>query len=116
MTKDPNQDFFRDVYDVVALIPEGRVTSYGAIAKYLGAAKSSRVVGWALNGSITNGENIPAHRVVNRLGMLSGKAHFSPPSAMQEALEAEGITVKEDKIQNFKECYWDPNLELEIDG
>ena len=114
MAKDPNRDFFRDVYDVVSLIPKGRVTSYGAIAKYLGAAKSSRVVGWALNGSITNGEDIPAHRVVNRLGVLSGKAHFNPPSKMQESLEAEGIIVKEDKIQNFKECFWDPSQELKL--
>ena len=114
MSKDPNRDFFRDVYDVVALIPKGKVTSYGAIAKYLGAAKSSRVVGWALNGSITNGEDIPVHRVVNRNGVLSGKAHFKPPSAMQKALEAEGIIVKEDKIQNFKDCYWDPSKELDF--
>jgi len=103
--------FFEKVYEVVKLIPEGRVTSYGAIARYLGAAKSARVVGYAMNNS-HNIENVPAQRVVNRLGLLTGKHHFGGTSAMQQLLEAEGIKVKENQIQDFKEVFWDPNLEL----
>jgi len=106
-------DFFDQVYQVVRLIPEGRVTSYGAIAKYLGAAKSSRVVGYAMNASHTI-KDIPAHRVVNRNGLLSGKMHFETPDAMQVALEAEGIEVKADQVQNFKNVFWNPMEELEI--
>jgi methylated-DNA-protein-cysteine methyltransferase-like protein len=106
-------DFFHQVYEVVKLIPEGRATSYGAIAKYLGSAKSSRMVGWAMNAAHSKPE-IPAHRVVNRNGLLSGKAHFESPTMMQELLEAEGIEIKNDQIQNFKEIFWDPNLELAL--
>ncbi|MBL3656892.1 MGMT family protein [Fulvivirga sediminis] len=105
--------FFEDVYDVVRLIPKGRVTSYGAIAHYLGAAKSARMVGWAMNAA-HNLEDVPAHRVVNRLGMLSGKAHFSPPEKMQQALEEEGLKVKDDMIQNFQQAFWNPSEELTI--
>ena len=108
-----HKDFFQNVYDVVRLIPKGRVTSYGAIAKYLGAARSSRMVGWAMNAAHSN-PDIPAQRVVNRNGLLTGKMHFSTPNRMQELLESEGIEVKEDKISNFKEVFWDPSLELEI--
>lgn len=107
-------DFFYQVYEVVTLIPKGRVTSYGAIAKYLGAAKSSRMVGWAMNAAHSKPE-IPAHRVVNRNGMLSGKAHFGSPTRMQELLEAEGIQVDKDQIINFKLVFWDPEIALTLD-
>ncbi len=103
--------FFQDVYEVVRLIPKGRVTSYGAIGNYLGITRSARMVGWAMNQSFTK-HNVPAHRVVNRNGLLSGKHFFSTPTKMQELLEAEGIQVKDDKIQNFKDVYWDPMKEL----
>jgi methylated-DNA-protein-cysteine methyltransferase-like protein len=106
-------DFFDQVYQVVRLIPKGRVTSYGAIAKYLGAAKSSRVVGYAMNASHEM-EDVPAHRVVNRNGLLTGKMHFKTPDTMEISLESEGIKVKDDQIQNFKEVFWDPMEELEI--
>ncbi|SDR73961.1 methylated-DNA-protein-cysteine methyltransferase related protein [Gillisia sp. Hel1_33_143] len=105
------KSFFEKVYEVVRLIPEGRVTSYGAIAKYLGSAKSARVVGYAMNNS-HNMEDIPAQRVVNRLGLLTGKHHFGGTSAMQQLLEAEGVQIKENQIQNFKELFWDPMQEL----
>lgn len=111
---DQKQDFFQDVYEVVRLIPKGRVTSYGAIAKYLGAAKSSRVVGYAMNASHQQKKFVPAHRVVNRNGMLTGKHHFPSPTAMQDALEKEGIVVKKDIIVNFEKIFWDPMIELEI--
>lgn len=111
---DPKKDFFKDVFEVVKLIPEGKVTSYGAIARYLGAARSSRLVGWAMNASHSSDDPIPAHRVVNRNGLLSGKMHFSTPTAMQERLEAEGIVVIDDQIQNFKSHYWDPSIELQL--
>lgn len=106
-------DFFDQVYQVVRLIPKGRVTSYGAIAKYLGAAKSSRVVGYAMNASHSM-DDIPAHRVVNRNGLLTGKMNFETPDAMQNSLESEGVKVKDDQIQNFKEVFWNPMEELEI--
>ncbi|WP_299206505.1 MGMT family protein [Brumimicrobium sp.] len=105
------KDFFQRVFEITRLIPEGRVTSYGAIAKALGAAKSSRMVGWAMNASHRE-KNIPAHRVVNRNGVLTGKMHFNPPEAMQERLEKEGIQVIDDKIVNFKAHFWDPQIEL----
>lgn len=104
-------DFYRDVYDVVRLIPKGRVSSYGAIARYLGANRAARMVGYAMNNSFTE-QGVPAHRVVNRNGMLSGKYHFPPERPMAAALEAEGIVVIDDQVQNFKEVYWDPNVEL----
>jgi methylated-DNA-protein-cysteine methyltransferase-like protein len=106
-------DFFQLVYQVVELIPVGRATSYGAIAKYLGATKSSRMVGWAMNAAHKHPE-IPAHRVVNRNGCLTGKMHFGDPNRMQRLLEAEGVLVHEDQIQNWKYVFWDPNVELTI--
>lgn len=106
-------NFFEDVYDVARLIPIGRATSYGAIAKYLSAPRSSRMVGWAMNGAHDK-KDVPAHRVVNRNGLLTGKMHFYPPQKMQELLELEGIKVVEDQIQNFKTIYWDPSTELEL--
>jgi methylated-DNA-protein-cysteine methyltransferase-like protein len=108
-----SKDFFIDVFDVVRLIPEGRVTSYGAIAKYLGAPRSSRMVGWAMNASHRE-QNIPAHRVVNRTGLLTGKMHFTPPEAMEQRLIAEGISVKDDQVQEFKKIFWDPSEELKL--
>ena len=108
-----NKDFFKNVYDVARLIPEGRVTSYGAIAKYLGAARSARMVGWAMNGAHSQVEPVPAHRVVNRQGLLTGKGHFPTPFAMQEALEAEGVKVEDDQVCDFKKLFWDPSTELE---
>jgi methylated-DNA-protein-cysteine methyltransferase-like protein len=102
-------NFFNDVYEVAKLIPKGRVTSYGAIARYLGVRSSARMVGWALHNCP---KNVPAHRVVNSAGLLSGKHHFKPPSAMQKALEKEGVKVKKDQVQNFGEVFWDPSVEL----
>lgn len=107
-------DFFTQVYEVVKLIPEGRVTSYGAIARYLGTARSSRMVGWAMNQSHKLNLPIPAHRVVNRNGMLTGKNHFESPTAMQEKLENEGVVVVNDQIVNFKKHFWDPTVELKF--
>ena len=100
--------FYDQVYQVVRLIPTGRVTSYGAIASFLGAKKSSRLVGWAMNLSHSVEPYVPAHRVVNRNGLLTGKAHFQDINEMQQLLEAEGIVVVEDQIQNFKNVFWDP--------
>jgi methylated-DNA-protein-cysteine methyltransferase-like protein len=111
---DKNEDFFQSVFEVVKLIPEGRVTSYGLIANYLGSKKSSRMVGWAMNASHKL-LDVPAHRVVNRNGLLTGKMHFVPPSRMQELLEKEGIIVINDQIQNFKNLVWDPMVELCLD-
>lgn len=107
------KDFFRDVYDVVRLIPKGKVTSYGAIAKFLGAPRSSRMVGWAMNASHVL-PDVPAHRVVNRLGLLTGKMHFDPPKKMEELLRSEGIHVEKDQIVDFNNHFWDPNLELHL--
>ena len=106
-----NKDFFEQVYQVVREIPEGRVSSYGLIARYLGSARGARMVGWAMNACM-NRDDVPAHRVVNRLGVLSGKMHFITPTAMQERLESEGIVVENDQILNFKKHLWDPNSEL----
>jgi methylated-DNA-protein-cysteine methyltransferase related protein len=108
------QDFFEMVYQVARLIPEGRVTSYGAIAKYLGAAKSSRMVGWAMNNAHSQVEPVPAHRVVNRQGLLTGKMHFASPDQMQLLLEKEGVKVKNGKVVEFKKLFWDPRLELSL--
>ncbi len=107
------KDFFKDVYDVVRLIPVGRVTSYGAIAKYLSSPKASRMVGWAMNNAHSL-LDVPAHRVVNRNGMLTGKMHFRSPTTMQELLHKEGIEVKDDKIIQFEKIFWDPTTELEL--
>ncbi|WP_372765948.1 MGMT family protein [Lutibacter sp.] len=104
-------NFFEKVYEVAKQIPFGRVTSYGAIAKYLGTAKSARMVGWAMNASHNNAD-IPAHRVVNRNGLLTGKFHFDGTNLMQQLLESEGIVVKENQIQNFHDVFWDPFKEL----
>lgn len=112
MAKD-KEGFFQDVYEVVKLIPAGRVTSYGAIANYLGSKGSARMVGWAMNAS-HNDASVPAHRVVNRTGLLTGKHHFETPSIMQERLEAEGVLVKEDQVVNFGTCFWDPAKELTL--
>lgn len=103
--------FFEQVYDVVRQIPKGRVTSYGAIAAALGTRKSARMVGWAMNSAHALG-NVPAHRVVNRQGLLTGKMHFATPDHMQQLLEAEGIVVKDDQVQDFEKCFWDPLTEL----
>lgn len=105
------ESFFQNVYEVVKLIPRGRVTSYGAIAQYLGTKGSSRMVGWAMNSAHSDA-TIPAHRVVNRVGMLTGKAHFNTPDAMQQQLEAEGVKVKNDQVMRFDEVFWDPSVEL----
>lgn len=109
--KKENQNFFQKVYDVARLIPYGRVTSYGAIANYLGAARSARMVGWAMNASGLM-EDVPAHRVVNRNGVLTGKHHFQGTNLMQQLLENEGIEVKKNQIVDFKKYFWDPAKEL----
>ncbi len=108
------EHFFDKVYGVTKLIPHGRVTSYGAIAKYLGAARSSRMVGWAMNGAGKH-PDVPAHRVVNRVGLLTGKMHFGSSNAMEQMLAEEGIQVEDDKIVNFKKYFWDPVVELGMD-
>ena len=108
-----NKDFFLYVYEVVRLIPSGRVTSYGAIAKYLGSPRSSRMVGWAMN-SAHSLPDVPAHRVVNRNGLLTGKMHFSTSTEMEELLLKEGIKVEKDQIINFSEIVWDPTIELRL--
>lgn len=100
-------DFFEQVYAVVRLIPKGRVTSYGSIAKVLGTPKSSRMVGWAMNAAHKD-PSIPAHRVVNRSGLLTGKMHFATPTQMEELLKKEGVSVVNDQIQDFQEVFWDP--------
>ena len=105
--------FFQNVHDVARLIPAGRVTNYGAIAKYLSSPRSSRMVGYAMNAAAGDA-SIPAHRVVNRNGMLTGKLHFSSPTAMQEALEGEGVKVVADQVVEFKEVFWDPSEELKL--
>lgn len=101
-------NYFDLVYQVVRLIPNGRATSYGAIANYLGIKSGARMVGYAMNAAHAQ-QDVPAHRVVNRIGALTGKHHFSPPERMQELLESEGIRVKNDKIQDFEKVFWDPN-------
>ncbi len=115
MLSDQTFSFFEDVYAVVRLIPRGRVTSYGAIAHYLGSRGSARMVGWAMNQA--HGKNVlrtdvPAQRVVNRVGLLTGKHHFGTPDRMQQLLEAEGVTIKDDRVQDFEKLFWDPSVEL----
>jgi len=110
--KPENQNFFQKTYVVAKQIPFGRVTSYGAIAKYLGAARSARMVGWAMNASHNN-EEIPAHRVVNRKGLLTGKLHFDGTNLMQQLLENEGIKVVDNQIIDFEKLFWDPSKELQ---
>jgi methylated-DNA-protein-cysteine methyltransferase-like protein len=109
-----NTDFFQLVYQVAREIPYGRVTSYGAIAAYLGAKRSSRMVGWAMNNAHHQQPPVPAHRVVNRNGMLTGKNHFETPITMQTLLEQEGVVVKNDQIQHFETIFWNPMKELEL--
>jgi|GEM_PF-107772 len=104
--------FFDDVWDVVRLIPKGRVTSYGAIAKYLGTGLSARMVGWAMNSSMYADKPVPAQRVLNRNGMLTAKAHFSPPEKMQKMLEKEGIKIEKDAVVDLVKHFWDPAIEL----
>lgn len=104
--------FFDKVYDVVKLIPYGKVTSYGAIANYLGTKLSARMVGWAMNHSHSKDFNIPAHRVVNRNGILTGKHHFGGTNIMKELLQSEGIIIENDRIINFKDVFWNPEKEL----
>lgn len=106
--------FFEDVWDVARQIPKGRVTSYGAIANYLGTKMSARMVGWAMAACPETKPRIPAQRVVNRIGMLSGKMHFSTPERMQQLLEKDGVKVKNDQVQDFEKRFWDPAKELSI--
>ena len=107
--KKPTDNFFENVYEVVKLVPKGRVTTYGAIAAYLGAKSSSRMVGWAMNGCP---KDVPAHRVVNRTGLLSGKHHFKTADMMEKLLKKEGIKVVDDQVKDFKKIFWDPALEI----
>jgi methylated-DNA-protein-cysteine methyltransferase-like protein len=109
-----NSDFFDQVFQVVRLIPKGRVTSYGAIANYLGAKSSSRIVGYAMNAAHSQKEYVPAHRVLNRNGQLTGKHHFSTPYLMQELLEKEKIKIENDTVVNLQNHYWDPTIELAL--
>ena len=106
------RNFFQDVHEVVRLIPTGRVSTYGAIAHYLGARHGARTVGYAMMAAHTAEQPVPAHRVVNRLGHLTGRLHFATPFAMQEALAAEGVRVEEDRVMEFATLYWDPSVEL----
>ncbi|RPH74416.1 MGMT family protein [bacterium] len=107
-----SNDFFSKVYEVTKLIPFGRITSYGAIARYLGSGRSARMVGWALNVSHNNKDFIPAHRVVNSKGLLTGKFHFGNSTTMQQLLENEGLIIEENKVVDFIEKFWDPMKEL----
>ena len=107
-----DDSFFNRVYEIVKLIPYGRVTSYGAIAECLGSRGSARMVGWAMNNSHFLPENIPAHRVVNRMGLLTGKRHFGGLNTMKDLLESEGITIENDKIVEFTKHFWNPSSVL----
>ncbi len=109
-----DRSYFDDVYDVVEQIPFGRVTSYGAIARYLSSGAAARTVGWAMNHSHEARPDLPAHRVVNRNGVLSGKEHFGRAGRMQELLEQEGVEVVDDRVLRFDELFWDPSRELEL--
>lgn len=110
INKNPNnENFFERVYEVARQIPYGKVTSYGAIAKALGAARSARMVGWAMNAS-HNRDDVPAHRVVNRLGLLSGKHHFDGTNLMQQLLESEGVEVVDNQIVDFQKYFWEPDF------
>ena len=106
------QGFFNRVYEVVRLVPKGRVTSYGAIARYIGSPQAARMVGWAMNASHAYPGFVPAHRVVNRNGCLTGKHHFRHGRLMQELLESEGVTVEDDQVRDFNRLFWDPYKEL----
>jgi methylated-DNA-protein-cysteine methyltransferase related protein len=107
-----DDSFFDQVYQVARLIPKGRVTSYGAIGRFLGAASSARMVGWAMGACGRVTPKVPAHRVVNSSGLLSGRHHFNPPERMQQLLEKEGVPIKENKVVHFQQLFWDPSLEL----
>lgn len=109
-----NNDFFEQVHQVVRLVPIGRVTTYGAIGKYLGSAKSARMVGWAMNNAHNQAIKVPAHKVVNRVGILTGKHHFSEQNTMIELLEEEGIIIKNDQVVDFKNHFWDPSEHLNL--
>lgn len=113
-SKSDQHSFFDDVYEVVRQIPKGRVTSYGAIAAYLGSKGSSRMVGWAMNSAHHVKPKVPAHRVVNRTGLLTGKNHFSTPTLMEELLLKEKIEVSENKVLDFETKFWDPSKELRL--
>ena len=106
--------FFDDVFAVVMQIPKGRVSSYGAIANYLGTKLSARMVGWAMNAAHSSVLNVPAQRVVNRNGMLTGKHHFATPTLMEELLKKDGVEVKEDTVVDFKKIFWDPAIEMRL--
>lgn len=108
-----NGSFFHEVYEVVRTVPYGRVTSYGAVASCLGIRGSARMVGWAMNASHAGKMNVPAHRVVNRNGQLTGKNHFGHPGLMQQLLENEGIEIENDTVVRFREVFWDPAVELQ---
>ena len=108
------RNFFEDVFEVVRLIPPGRVTNYGSIAKYLGSGLSSRMVGWAMNASHVAHPPVPAQRVVNRNGMLTGKHHFATPTLMEELLKQEGVAVVKDKVVDFEKLFWDPAKEIAL--
>ncbi|MBM3435422.1 MAG: MGMT family protein [Bacteroidetes bacterium] len=110
--KEKDESFFQKVYTVVKLIPYGKVTSYGAIGEFLGSRGSARMVGWAMNASHSSSEAVPAHRVVNRNGVLTGKHHFGSPDIMQQLLENEGHTIIDDRITGFENVFWDPAKEL----
>ncbi len=110
-SSEKTRNFFQDVYDIVRLVPKGRVTSYGAVARYLGTGMSARMVGWAMNAAHTE-KDIPAHRVVNSKGLLTGKHHFKSPNAMQRALEKEGVKIEKDKVRDFENRFWNPAKEL----
>jgi len=112
--KEAKESIYDAIYDVVRAVPKGRVTSYGAVAAAIGAASGARVVGYAMNMCSGVKPKVPAHRVVNRNGLLTGKHHFSPPEKMQQLLEKEGIKVKDDKVVAFDRLFWDPMMELEL--
>lgn len=108
------RDFFKDVYDVVRQIPKGRVSSYGAIAKYLSTKSGARMVGWALSTSHSSQPNVPAQRVLNRNGILTGRLHFATPTLMQELLEKEGVVIENNAVKDFDKLFWDPSEELKL--
>ena len=108
-------NFFQKVFDLVKLIPSGKVTSYGAIARYIGSPQSARMVGWALNSIKNTNYSVPAHRVVNRKGLLTGKLHFGSSNTMHNLLVSEGLVLEDNQIMNFVECFWDPNIVLNSD-
>lgn len=110
--KTENKDFFSRVFEIAKLVPHGRVTSYGAIARCIGSPQAARMVGWAMNQAQSSPDFIPAHRVVNRNGVLSGKHHFGGQRVMQELLESEGIMIEDDRVVNFSDLFWDPSSEL----